>query len=404
MSDEVKPGYKQTEVGVIPEEWELVCLKDLGTSFKPSIKAGPFGSALTKATYVSEGYKVYGQEQVIRGDHTYGDYFISKAKFNELMACSVSPGDILLSLVGTAGKLIVLPDDAVPGVINPRLLRLSFDKSRVCPLFFKSLFETAAVQSYLERYAQGGTMGVLNAGVLRPVVIALPSLKEQETISETLSDIDTLISSLDQLIVKKRDIQQATMQQLLTGQRRLPGFGGEWKVKRLGEIANIKTGSKNNQDKVEDGEYPFYVRSATVERINSYSHNCEAVLVPGEGGIGSIFHYINGRFDVHQRVYAITSFSDGVSGKYVHLYMSTHFGAHAMQNSVKATVDSLRLPTFLMFEVLLPPTKEEQTAIAAILTDMDTELTALETLRDKARHIKQGMMQELLTGRIRLSA
>ena len=214
--------------------------------------------------------------------------------------------------------------------------------------------------------------------------------------------MDSLIRSLDQLITKKRDIQQATMQQLLTGQRRLPGFSGEWKVKRLGEIANIKTGSKNNQDKIEDGEYPFYVRSATVERINSYSHDCEAILVPGEGGIGSIFHYINGRFDVHQRVYAITNFSDDVSGKYVHLYMSTRFGAHAMQNSVKATVDSLRLPTFLVFEVLLPPTKEEQVAIAGVLTDMNTELATLEARRDKARQIKQGMMQELLTGRIRL--
>ncbi|UUD62316.1 restriction endonuclease subunit S [Pseudomonas seleniipraecipitans] len=402
MSAEVRPGYKQRELGVIPESWELVSLKDLGTSFKPSIKAGPFGSSLTKASYVSEGYKVYGQEQVIRGDHTYGDYFISKAKFNELVACSVSPGDILISLVGTAGKLIVLPDDAALGVINPRLLRLSFDKGRVCPLFFKSLFETTAVQAYLERYAQGGTMGVLNAGVLRPIVIALPSLNEQAVISKTLSDIEALICSLDQMIAKKRDIQQAAMQQLLTGQGRLPGFSGEWKNRSLGDIANIKTGSKNNQDKVEDGEYPFYVRSATVERINSFSHDCEAILVPGEGNIGSIFHYIDGRFDVHQRVYAITQFASDVSGKYIHLFMSVHFGAHAMQNSVKATVDSLRLPTFQVFKVLLPPTKEEQIAIANILHDIESELAILEARRDKALQLKQGMMQELLTGRIRL--
>jgi type I restriction enzyme S subunit len=232
--------------------------------------------------------------------------------------------------------------------------------------------------------------------------MARPPIQEQRAIATALSDVDALLAKLNQLIAKKRSLKQAAMQQLLTGQTRLPGFDGEWEGKRLGEIAHIKTGGKNNQDKIEDGEYPFFVRSATMERINSYTHECEAILVPGEGGIGSIFHYIRGRFDVHQRVYAITQFLPNVSGKYVHLFISTHFGAHAMKNSVKATVDSLRLPTFQEFEIRLPPSLEEQTAIATVLTDMDSELTALEARRDKTRAIKRGMMQELLTGRIRL--
>ena len=194
------------------------------------------------------------------------------------------------------------------------------------------------------------------------------------------------------------------MQELLTGKRRLPGFSGIWTTKPLGLVASVKTGSKNNQDKVENGQYPFFVRSETVEHIDSFSHDCEAILVPGEGGIGSIFHYMHGRFDVHQRVYAITEFSTDTDGKYVHLYMSIHFGSHALQNSVKATVDSLRLPTFLEFEICFPPTKGEQTAIATILSDMDAEITALEARLTKARALKQAMAQALLTGRIRLVA
>lgn len=225
---------------------------------------------------------------------------------------------------------------------------------------------------------------------------------EQEAIAEALSDADALIESLEQLIAKKRQIKQGTMQALLTGKQRLPGFVGEWEAKLLGEIAHIKTGSRNNQDKISDGLYPFFVRSDVVERINSFSHDCEAILVPGEGRVGEIFHYINGRFDVHQRVYAITQFVAGVSGRYIHLHMAANFGTHAMENSVKATVDSLRLPTFQGFEVKLPPTMEEQTAIATILSDMDTELAELETRLAKTRQLKQGMMQELLTGRIRL--
>jgi type I restriction enzyme S subunit len=192
------------------------------------------------------------------------------------------------------------------------------------------------------------------------------------------------------------------MQELLTGKKRLPGFSGAWEMKRLGEIAKIKTGSRNNEDKTEDGQYPFFVRSENVERINTYSHDGEAILVPGEGRIGSIFHYIHGRFDVHQRVYAITEFEPDISGRFIHFYLSRSFGAWAMQNTVKATVDSLRLPTFQTFELCLPPTKKEQTAIATVLSDMDAEITALEAKLAKARAIKQGMMQELLTGRIRL--
>ena len=165
---DVKPGYKQTEVGLIPEEWEVCRLDSLGTGPTPPIKAGPFGSSLTKDAYVSTGYKVYGQEQVIRGDYHYGDYFITDKKYRELESCAVRPGDVLLSLVGTVGKLLSVPDNAPPGVINPRLIRFSFDKGRVCPRFFTFLFESEVVQSLLERRAQGGTMGVLNAGILRP--------------------------------------------------------------------------------------------------------------------------------------------------------------------------------------------------------------------------------------------
>jgi type I restriction enzyme S subunit len=136
----MKTGYKQTEVGVIPEEWEVSRLDSLGAGSTPPIKAGPFGSSLTKDTYVPSGYKVYGQEQVIRGDYLYGDYFITLKKYRELESCSVRPGDVLLSLVGTVGKLLAVPDDAPPGIINPRLIRFSFDKVRVCPRFFTFLF------------------------------------------------------------------------------------------------------------------------------------------------------------------------------------------------------------------------------------------------------------------------
>lgn len=250
---------------------------------------------------------------------------------------------------------------------------------------------------------QTGSQMNLNTGLIKGTRIAVPRHPaEQSAIATALSDVDALLAAQDALIAKKRAIKQGAMQELLTGKRRLPGFSGEWEVKRLGEVAHIKTGSRNNEDKVDGGDYPFFVRSEFIERIDDYAYDCEAILVPGEGKIGEIFHYINGRFDVHQRVYAITGFAPELTGRFAHLYLRMHFGPWAMQNTVKATVDSLRLPTFQQFEMRLPPTSEEQSAIVDVLSDMDTELAALDTQRAKTAQLKQGMMQELLTGRIRL--
>lgn len=125
-------------------------------------------------------------------------------------------------------------------------------------------------------------------------------------------------------------------------------------------------------------------------------------MIPGEGNIGKIFHYINGKFDYHQRVYKISDFKEGYFGKYIYRYIAEYFGNHAMQNSVKATVDSLRLPTFQGFEIPFPPKYDEQIEIAKVLSDMDHEIEALESKLTKYKNIKQGMMQNLLTGRIRL--
>ena len=192
------------------------------------------------------------------------------------------------------------------------------------------------------------------------------------------------------------------MQQLLTGQTRLPGFSGEWGKEEIKNLALITTGTKNTQDKIDDGKYPFFVRSQTIERINSYSFDGEAVLTAGDGvGTGKVFHYINGKCDIHQRVYRISHFSEQLNGYYFFLYFSSYFYNRIMQMTAKSSVDSVRMEMIANMKIPLP-SFSEQTAIATILSDMDTEINALESRRDKTRDLKQGMMQELLTGRIRL--
>lgn len=276
------------------------------------------------------------------------------------------------------------------------------DKATFADGFKAYLLHIPDFRLQIARMAAGTKVYGITRAHVAAVALTVPPIGEQEAIAEALSDADALIESLEQLIAKKRLIKQGVMQELLTGKRRLPGFEGEWAYATLGSIAFIKTGSRNNQDKVADGEYPFFVRSAQVERISCYSYDCEAILVPGEGGIGSIFHYIKGKFEVHQRVYAVRQFAEHVSGKFVYFYMAQFFGSHALENSVKATVDSLRLPTFQNFVLRLPPTLNEQVAIAEVLSDVDADLDAMEARLNKVRALKQGMMQQLLTGRIRL--
>jgi len=386
-------GYKQSEVGVIPEDWEVTTV---GAEF--SIQLGKMLDS-EKNTGVPKAY--LGNRAVQWGHIDINDLGVIKLTSSDLQRFRLRMGDLLVCEGGEIGRAAIWNQPIAECYFQKALHRLRPIRGYNVQLMLYVL-QRLASNGFLLNFVTQTSIAHLPKDKFETVPIPLPTLAEQHAIAEVLGDADALIESLEQLIAKKRAVKQGVMQELLTGKTRLPGFSGEWEVRRLGEIAHIKTGGRNNQDKTEDGKYPFFVRSATVERINSYSHDCEAILIPGEGGIGSIFHYISGRFDLHQRVYGITQFIQGISGKYIYFYIANHFGVHAMQNTVKATVDSLRLPTFQNFEITMPSSVDEQTAIAAILSDMDEEIAALEAKLTKTRHVKQGMMQELLTGRIRL--
>jgi len=177
----------------------------------------------------------------------------------------------------------------------------------------------------------------------------------------------------------------------------------DWNLDSIENVAHITTGSKNTQDRVEDGQYPFFVRSQIVERINSYSFDGEAVLTAGDGvGTGKVFHYINGRFDVHQRVYRISNFSERINGYFFYLYFSTHFYSRIMQMTAKSSVDSVRRDMIARMLIPVPSTKTEQRAIAEALSDVDALLAGLDRLIAKKRDLKQAAMQQLLTGQTRL--
>jgi type I restriction enzyme S subunit len=392
-TQKIPSGYKQTEIGMIPADWDVKRLGDIGRSI--------IGLTYSPHDVVEYGKLVHRSSNIQNNKLAYGDnVYVSKQIPEDLI---LRENDILICVRNGSRDLI-----GKSGLIKGKSVGETFGafmsvfRSDEYQPFIFYLILSSLVQRQISQ-SLGATINQITNKTLNSFEIPYPQrLEERKAIAQALSNFNSLTEILEKLIEKKKNLKQGVAQELLTGKKRLPGFSRAWENRNLGSLAKIKTGSRNNQDKIENGKYPFFVRSSTVERIDSYSYDCEAILVPGEGNIGNIFHYINGRFDVHQRVYAITNFIEDVSGKFIYYYMAKNFGAHAMQNTVKATVDSLRLPTFENFELLIPPRKEEQTAIADVLSDMDSEIEKLESQLSKYQNIKQGIMQTLLTGKIRL--
>lgn len=159
--------------------------------------------------------------------------------------------------------------------------------------------------------------------------------------------------------------------------------GVEWR--EVGEVANVGTGNNNTNEQVEEGEYPFFVRSKSIKRISTYSYDEKAIIIPGEGGIGEIFHYIDGKYGLHQRAYRIHFFNTKINTKFIYYYMQANFKSFIMKKAVSATVQSIRKPMIEKFKIPIPPLEiqEEIVKILDKFTDYVTELTTELTLRQK---------------------
>lgn len=195
-----------------PMKWIVSKIEDIAAQEKNALKAGPFGSALKKEFYVKSGYKIYGQEQVICGDASFGDYYIDEEKYKELKNCAVQAGDILISLVGTYGKTLIMPDNYEAGIINPRLMKITLNKNKVTPIYFKYYFESNALKASMDANTHGGTMGILNLGIIRQMKIQVPPLSIQNQFATFVERVaqqkQTVQQSLDKLELMKKALMQ----------------------------------------------------------------------------------------------------------------------------------------------------------------------------------------------------
>ncbi len=193
--------------------WPVPFIEEVISSEQNALKAGPFGSALKKEFYVKSGYKIYGQEQVIKEDPAYGDYYIDEKKYKDLKNCAVKAGDVLISLVGTYGKLLIMPEIFEPGIINPRLLKITFDKTKVNPVYFKYYFQSDSLKYTLSKNAHGGTMDILNLRIVRKLPMPMPPIELQNQFAAFVRQVDKLKFEQQQQLEKTQILFDSLMQQ-----------------------------------------------------------------------------------------------------------------------------------------------------------------------------------------------
>ena len=397
----LRKGYKQTEVGLIPEDWDVKPLASISEKIMVGI-----ASAATHA-YRDKGIVLIRNQNIKAGylddsDVLYIDLDYEASFKNKRLKY----GDLLTARTGYPGTTCVVPEKYDSAQSFTTLVTRP-NKEIIDSLFLCYYINSEHGQRFFEQSKIGGAQKNVNAGTLQKMPIPVSPFTEQRAIATALSDVDALLAKLDQLITKKRDLKQATMQQLLTGQTRLPRFSGEWKAKQLGDIAEIVMGqspsSLNYNSKgiglpLIQGNADILDRK-TIKRIFTTeitkNGKCGDILMSVRAPVGEISRAL---FDVclGRGVCAIRYPNDFM---YHYLISLEPTWARLSKGS---TFDSVNSADVKALDVYLPIMLEEQTAIATILSDMDIEITALEARRDKTHDLKQGMMQELLTGRIRL--
>lgn len=394
---ELKPGYKQTEVGVIPEDWDV---KRLGECAK--FRTGPFGTALHKSDYTNDGIPVINPMHIITGTLVPSRTMsITEKAARNLSDFRLKAGDVVIGRRGDMGRCAVIQDHQAGWLCGTGSMIVQCEKNSDANFLQRVLSSPPAIAA-IEDTSVGTTMVNLNQGTLAGLRIQFPPLAEQRAIAEALNDVDGLLGGLDRLIAKKRDLKQAAMQQLLTGQTRLPGFHGEWLVKPFSSVL-IRLNAKAHQIQTSDyqatGKYPVVDQGK--DTVIGFSDREDKRLRCPNGGVivfgdhTCLVKFIDFDFLVGADGTQILQGKDG---------QSTLFHALQLQYQGVEATGYNRHFKFLKERGFLVPSLPEQTAIAAVLSDMDAELSVLERRREKTRALKQAMMQELLTGKTRLVA
>ncbi len=389
------PGYKQTEVGVIPEDWDVCELKD-AVSFLDGLRRPVKSGDRAK---ISGIYPYYGASGIV--DYV-NDYIF----------------DDELILLGEDGENILSRNLPLAFKVSGKIWVNNHAHVMKPNDYFDITFLTEFLESLDYSLLNSGTaQPKLNKQACLKIKVAKPAKTEQTAIANALSDVDALISELEKLIAKKQAIKTATMQQLLTGRTRLPQFAlsedgtkkgtkpselGEipedWECKPLGELCSLKSGLGITSADIDDSsDYRCFGGNGLRGYTTQFTHEGEYALIGRQGALCGNIQYVSGKFFASEHALVATP-RDGIDSRWLAIYLERMNLNQYSESSAQPGLSAEKLRLL----AIITPTNKEQTAIATILSDMDAELQALEQRLGKTRQIKQGMMQELLTGKTRL--
>jgi type I restriction enzyme S subunit len=418
---ELKPGYKQTEVGVIPEDWDVCNLADLSLKITD-------GDHLTPKRE-SSGYYLLSARNVLNGRIDVRDVdYVGLAEYQRMkQRCGPVAGDILISCSGTIGRVVVVPQGFECVLVRSAALA-KINKSLANGVFLQFWLQGEIAQSQISASVNQGAQPNLFLNQIERLKCPRPPLPEQLSIAKVLGDLDELLGELDQLITKKGQIKQAAMQELLTGKRRLPGFDGEWETIRLGDhVKYLKNGTNSRAelrvggrvkylhygdihassrscasphdlpslpvakaaslDRLKDGDLIFADASEDISGVSKSVEICDC----RDSEVVSGLHTIAARFEK-------SVLADGFKG---FLQYVPSFSEHLRRLAAGTKVYATNRDHISSAEVKLPPVSEQR-AIAGVLMDMNDEIAVLQQRLSKVHSTKEGMMQQLLTGKIRL--
>jgi type I restriction enzyme S subunit len=370
--------FKDTEVGRIPVDWEVKRLGEIAT-----ITMGQSPSS----TYYNTEFEGL---PLIQGNADLVNRKTVQRIFTKQVTKRCKEGDIIVTVRAPVGKVGKATFDACIG-------------RGVCAISYTNdylYYYLMHIEEHWEKLSRGTTFDAVNSSDIQALLIPIPPLPEQKAIAKVLSDMDELIESIEKLIHKKKQIKQGAMQELLTGKKRLPGFSGEWEVKKFNNIFT-KLSIKNHQIKssfyLESGKYPVVDQGK--KKVIAYTDNADKVFKCPESGVIV--------FGDHTRETKYIDFdfvvgADGVQVLRTNDEFLTLFYYYLLQTmDIPDSGYSRHFKYLLEMEYVAPPLPEQK-AIAQILSDMDAEIEALEKKLDKYRKIKEGMMEKLLTGQVRL--
>lgn len=390
---ELMPGYKQTEVGVIPEEWEVTGLQQAcqETITYGIVQCGP---------HIRDGVPYIRVSDMSQPELKVDEMLrTSKSIASRFSRSTVTEGDLVYALRGRLGEVRQVRAELAGANLTQGTARLSPNDRIVSDYLVWAMRDPRVIkQASLE--AKGTTFREITLTDLRRIKVLLPPKEEQSGIAKALSNIDALLYSLDSYIAKKRNLKQAAMQQLLTGNIRLPGFHIKWQSKHLSEliVPQKKTSRPSSEGKF-FGAYPFFTN--TTKPVDRFIDNCDfdtEAIIANTGG-EAYFNYYNGGFAAMADCFV---FKTSLAAKYLYYFLKLNQQAININGFTGSGIKHLDKKFFAKLVVPYPIESAEQNAIAEVLTVIDSELTALEKQRMKITVLKEGMMQELLTGRTRL--